>query len=110
MPLYRTLERLVGESDVVYKMDIVSSLRGISPKAIAVLLKKRRIVEVQAPPLRVLPGWKERAAVLKPLGIEDVSQLVSADLDKVAKELDTPVENLRKAAQAAQSWLSIEGE
>ena len=110
MPLYRTLERLSGEDGTVYEMDIVTPLKGIRSKVIAVLLEKKRIVEIKTPPLRVLPGWEERAAVLEPLGIEDVSQLVDANLDKVAEELDTPVEGLRKAAQVAQSWLSIEGE
>ena len=109
MPLYRTLERLSGDDGTVYEMGIVSPLKGIKPKVIAVLLEKKRIVEVQAPPLRVLPGWRAKAAVLEPLGIEDVSQLVTADLDKVAEELDTPVEGLREAAQDAQQWLTIEG-
>ena len=106
MPLYRTLERLTG-SKGVYPMDIVSDLRKISAGAIKVLLEKKRIVLVQAPPLRVLPGWKEKAAVLAPLGIEDVSQLVTADLDKVAEKLDTPVEDLRRAAQDARQWVEI---
>jgi hypothetical protein len=110
MPLYRTLERLSGEDGTVYEMNIVSPLKGIKPKVIAVLLEKKRIVEVQSPPLRVLPGWKERAAVLEPLGIEDVSQLVTADLDEVAGELDTPVESLRRAALDAQRWVESEEE
>ena len=110
MPLYRTMERLLGEDGTIYEMDIVSPLKGIKPKVIAVLLEKKRIVEIQTPPLRVLPGWKDRAAVLEPLGIEDVSQLVDANLEEVADELDTPVEGLRKAAQEAQSWLIVEGD
>ena len=105
MSLYRTLERLLGADGTVYEMDIVSPLKGISSKVIAVLLEKKRIAEVQSPPLRVLLGWKERAEVLEPLGIEDVSQLVTADLDKAAEELDVPVENLRKAAQDVQRWI-----
>jgi hypothetical protein len=110
MPLYRTLERLSGDDGTVYEMDIVSPLKGIKPKVIAVLLEKKRIAVVQAPPLRVLPGWEERAAVLEPLGIEDVSQLVTADLDKVAEELGTEVEHLREAALDAQRWLEVEGD
>lgn len=110
MPLYRTLERLSGDDGTVYEMDIVSALKGIKPKVIAVLLEKKRIVEVNSPPLRVLPGWEERAAVLEPLGIEDVSQLVDADLDEVAEELDTSVEGLRKAAQDAQQWITVSKE
>jgi len=110
MPLYRTLERLSGDDGTVYEMGIVSPLGGITSKALAALLAKHRIVVVDSPPLRVLPGWKDKAAVLEPLGIEDVSQLVTADLDKVAEELGTTVENLREAAQEAQSWLTIEKE
>ena len=107
MPLYRTLERLSGGDGTVYEMDIVSPLRGIKPKVIAILLEKRRITEVQAPPLRILPGWKKKAEALEVLGIEDVSQLVTADFDKVAKELDVSVENLRSAAEDAQQWVEL---
>ncbi len=110
MPLYRTLERLSGDDGTVYEMDTITPLKGIRPQVIAVLLEKKRIALVQAPPLRALPGWEEKAAILEPLGIEDVSQLVSANLDKIAEELDTPVEGLRKAAQDARSWLTVEGE
>lgn len=110
MPLYRTLERLIDGEGVVYERGIVDPLKKVPASVVTILLEKQRIVEVDSPPLRVLPGWKDRAAVLEPLGIEDVSQLVDADLDKVAKELDTPVEGLRQAAQDAQSWLTVEGE
>jgi len=105
MPLYRTLERLSGDDNLVYEAGIVDTLTKVPAGVIALLLAKGRIVEVQAPPLRVLPGWKERAAALESVGIEDVSQLVDADLDEVAKELDTPVEGLRQAALDAQQWL-----
>jgi hypothetical protein len=108
--MYRTLERLLGEDGTIYEMDIVSPLKGIKSKVIAVLLEKKRIVEVQTPPLRVLPGWKDRAEVLEPLGIKDVSQLVDANLEEVADKLDTSVEGLRKAAQEAQSRLTVEGD
>ena len=111
MPLYRTLERLSGGGPSgkakIIKMDEVTALEGVPAKAIAALLKLGRIVEVKAPPLRVLPGWKEKAKVLEPLGIEDVSQLVTADLDEVAEELDVPVEGLRRAAQDARRWIEV---
>ena len=107
MPLYRTLERLIDGVGLVYERGIVDPLKKVPASVITILLEKQRIVEVQAPPLRVLPGWEERAAILEPLGIEDVSQLVDADLDEVAKELDTPVEGLRRAAQEAQHWLEV---
>lgn len=107
MPLYRVLETLSFDSGRVVERGVVSSLKGTSPQTIAALLRRGRISEVQAPPLRVLPGWEERAEVLEPLGIETVNQLVDANLDEVAEELDTPVENLRKAAQDAQQWTDV---
>ena len=108
MPLYRTLERIIFDDDVVFDQFIVSPLKGVPKSILEILLAKGRVVEVQTPPLAVLPGWEEKAAVLAPLGIEDVSQLVDADLDKVAEELGTPVRGLRKAALEAQSWMQVE--
>jgi len=110
MPLYRTLERILFDNDVVFDQFIVSPLKGVPQAVLDILLTKGRVVEVHTPPLAVLPGWEGKAAALAPLGIEDVSQLLDADLDKVAEELDTPVEYLREAAQDAQSWMEIEGE
>jgi len=101
------LERLSFDDDTVIEMDTVDPLNGVSSEVIALLLKKRRIAEVIAPPLRALPGWGEKADALESLGIEDVSQLISADLEEVAKELNTPVEGLREAAQDAQQWIEV---
>jgi hypothetical protein len=108
MPLYRTLERIVFDDDTVFNQFIVSPLKGVPKSILKILLAKGRITEVQTPPLAVLPGWEERAVALEPLGIENVSQLVDADLDKVAEKLDTPVKSLRKAAREAQSWMQVE--
>jgi len=110
MPLYRTLERIIFDDDVEFDQFTVSPLKGVPKAILKILLNKGRIVEVQTPPLAVLPGWEAKAAALEPLGIENVSQLVDADLDEVAEELDTPVEELRKAALEAQSWMQVEEE
>lgn len=110
MPLYRTLERIIFDDDVVFDQFIVSPLKGVPKAILDILLARGRIVEIQTPPLAALPGWEDRAAMLEPLGIEDVSQLVDADLDEVAESLDTPVESLRAAALEAQSWMKVEGE
>lgn len=107
MPLYRMLERLSFDDGTKIQMDTIDPLNGVSSEVIALLLKKRRIVEVIAPPLRALPGWGDKAKALEPLGIKDVSQLVTADLDEIAEALDTPVEGLREAAQDAQRWIEV---
>ena len=110
MPLYRMLERLSFDDGTKIEMGTVDPLNGVSSEVLNLLLAKRRIVEVKAPPLRALPGWKAKAEMLEPLGIEDVSQLVTADLEEIAEALDTPVEGLREAAQDAQRWITDEEE
>ena len=110
MTLYRVVHRLSFDSGEIIEAGVVDSLEGIQPRVISILLEKGRISEVKAPPLRILPGWKEKAEALGTLGIEDVGQLVDANLDEVAEELGTSVEGLRKAAQSARQWVDVQAQ
>lgn len=67
----------------------VSSLKGLSPKAIELLLAKGRIAKVQAPPLAILPGFEERAVEYAERGIEDIHDLTEAE--------DVPAEDIQEA-------------
>lgn len=107
MALFRVLHVLSFDSGRVIEMGVVDSLEGVSSQIIAALLAKGRIAKVIAPPLRILPEWEEKAEALAPLGIERVDDLVSADLDEVAKELDTEIEDLREAVLDVQQWLEV---
>lgn len=88
----------------------INQLKKCSPKAIKLLLSAGRIAEVVAPPLKIIPGWEERAEALAGVGIENVAQLVTADLPAVAEELDVPVEGLEKAADTVRKYVGLQSE
>ena len=46
------------------------------------------VAEARLPPLKELPGWSYRGARLENLGISTVGDLLAADNDKLAGELD----------------------
>lgn len=51
----------------------------IRPDVAEVLIAKRTISEVKAPPIIILCGWEQRDAELARYGIFDLAQLVEAD-------------------------------
>ena len=108
MTLYRVVHRLSFDSGEMIEAGVVDSLEGIPPRVISILLEKGRISEVRAPPLRILPGWEKKAEALEALGIENVDQLVDANLDEVAEELGTSVKGLRVAARSARQWVDVQ--
>lgn len=92
--LYRVLESLRRlKSGERIPAGTISSLKGVSATSIKLLLAKKRIAKVKAPPLSILPGWKERAPGYAEQGIEDVSDLADAE--------GVPVEDVEEAMQ----WL-----
>lgn len=78
--LYRVLESLrYLKSSERIPAGAIRSLKRVSPATIEMLLKKKRIVEVHAPPLAIIPGFEERAEVYAEQGIQDVNDLVEAE-------------------------------
>lgn len=105
--LYRILEDLWNLStNRRIPMGSLDSLKDASKKDIQKLLDLGRISEVKPPPLKVLPGWETRAAKLEEVGITDVSQLVTADLEQVAEELDVSEEGLQESVEDALRWIN----
>jgi len=107
---YRILDNLRFSKKPRILKGEVSGLKGLSPEQIRILLKRGAISEVASPPLSILPGWGRRWPVFKKAGIEDINQLLSADLDSLSKELRISVETLQHCAEEAKGWLSVSKE
>ena len=63
MALYRTLTTITIKGQRV-RTGRVFLGRALSKASIAGLLRARRIAQVCAPPLEILPGWEGRAALI----------------------------------------------
>lgn len=105
--LYRIVETTKMDNGQRFVMGSVSTLKGVSSGTIRALIKRQRIAEVQPPPLKILPGWEERAKLLEPLGIVDVGHLVTADIEQVAKKLGVSVKGLQRAVEEARQWVDV---
>lgn len=109
--LYLVLQDLgpFGDGQVI-PAGTLDELKRVSGGALEILLDREVVTEAQSPPLRILPGWEERAEKLEEVGIETISDLVTADVEEVAKELDVPAEGIQEAADEARDWMTVEEE
>lgn len=105
--LYRIVETTKMDNGQRFVMGSITTLKGVSSGTIRALIKKQRIAEVQPPPLKILPGWKERAKLLETLGVVDVGQLVAANPEQVAKKLGVSAKGLRRAVEEARQWVEV---
>ena len=96
--LYRALKNL----SIGVRVGQVFPASRIRPDVAEVLLAKRTIAEVQAPPIIILCGWEQRDAELARYGIFDLAQLVEADPDAL-DGLDP--DEVREWQQEAVSFL-----
>ena len=103
--LYRVLSNITFQNGERLVKGSISPLLGRPPKTIKLLLDRGGISEVQAPPLRVLPDWGERAKLLESIGIVTVVQLLEADLSKVSDKLNVPLVALERAVDSARRWI-----
>jgi len=103
--MYRILDDLEWSSGRKLAKGSIDSLQGVGRGVLAVLEERGVISRVQAPPLEVIPGWKERAEELSTLGVEDVDDLLEADLSELAEGLDTPLEELEQSADEALQYI-----
>ncbi len=107
--LYLVLQDLGPFRDgTVIPEGTMSELKKVSGNALEILLDRDVITEVQTPPLEILPGWEERAVQLKEVGIETIGDLVTADIENVAEELNVPAEGIQEAADEARDWMEVE--
>jgi len=103
--MYRILDNLEWESGRALTAGVVDKLEGMTDRLKKILLKRGLISEVQAPPLKVLPGWESRAEMLEPVGIETVDDLLEANLVEVSEALGVSEEALEGTVEEARSWV-----
>jgi len=105
--LYRILQDLGPFPDgTVLKAGRTTELKRLSRNSIDILLNKEVIAIAQTPPLAVLPGWEAKAERLKEVGIESVSDLITADPEEVAEELGVTIGGIEKAVDEVKGYVN----
>ena len=88
--------------------DIVDGAR-FSPPVLEALLRVRALAEVRPPPLSQLPGWGERAAKLREIGVITVPDFLRADDDEVRRLFNYKrTSTVVKWKKRAEEWLHAE--
>ena len=87
MTLYRVHSTVCSSCDIVYEGGTVSTLNSISQKGLNKLLERGTITVVSLPPLCFLVDDRGLVEALLNIGIEDVAQLLCADLGELSEKL-----------------------
>lgn len=103
--LYRVLARLEIRNEYV-EPGSVDKLKELSPRVIGILLEKRRIVPVQAPPLAEFPGWTLRAERLGEAGIGAIAFLEKSD-ESIGEAIDADPRAIAKWRCELRNLLGI---
>lgn len=104
--LYRALANLGKGKRIIYRNSTFFADE-LSPEAVDALLKKSKIAEVGAPPLRVLPGFERRAVRLQKLGIEHVDEFLEASNEELGDALSVKPTTVARWKNEARSWMEV---
>lgn len=77
----------------------------LKPKAMAVLVRQGTLLPLSVPPLAALPGWAHRSKRLAQVGIVDVEQAVTADVDEVARHCGVSPGLIQRWQAELLDWL-----
>ena len=108
--LYRILDNLEWGNGHKLAVGSIDALKGVSSKVRAHLEARGVISKVVAPPVRILPGWEDRAGKLERVGVEDVNDLLEADPSVLSEKLDTPLEEVEDYVEEARRFIEPEQE
>jgi len=106
MILYRVHSAVRSSCDILYKAGSVSALDSISQKGINRLLERGTITEVSLPPLCFLVDDRGLVEALLKLGIEDVAQLLCADLGELSEQLKTSEKILMEVVKQIEVYIN----
>ena len=105
--LYRVRRKLtISRTGEVVPANSISDLAGMTEGGKQILLKARKIVEISAPPLAILPGWSYRARQLRAkLGIEDAAQFLEISDDVVMEKVGVRRATVEKWKEDVRQYL-----
>ena len=103
--MYRILDNLEWSNGQKLAKGSIESLKGVSSKVRATLEARGVISRVVAPPVRIVPGWEDKAEELEQVGVEDLNDLLDADPSALAEELGTPVEEVERYVDDARRFI-----
>lgn len=84
----------------------LTRLQWLNEEQVELLKDGGAIGEVQPPPLKVLPGWKRRAALLKKQGIVDAAQFLEASSEEMATALKMKEVTVERWKREITNWLT----
>jgi len=105
--LFRVHTNLGFTSGIRYVPGDIEPLKEVSGTIRQILLARGAISKVQAPPLHILPGWRDRAELFESVGITDVDQLICADLREVSEKTQVPLSTLVLYVSVVKQFLVL---
>lgn len=104
--IYRVLRRL----DTGHRPgDVILGSLFYSDQIRQILVNKKAITPVSAPPMEELPGWKLRAERFGKVDI-DIIKFLEMDDQSLAKAIESKPHVIAKWREELKGWLGIEGQ
>jgi hypothetical protein len=92
--LYRVLRKLDAGKRGYLEPGSTTRLNWLQPDQVTYLVELEAVSEVSPPPLAILPGWHLRGRKLSGVGITDAAQLLEADPQVLAPQLQIRPETI----------------
>ncbi len=105
--MYRVRRKLSLGGGKYIPRGIQSELKELTPQNLRRLLELGYVTRVETPPLAILPRFKRRSESLRTMGIISIEDLLRADSDDVADNLDLKVDTIEKWKREAEDYLSL---
>lgn len=106
--LYRTHKVLDRGKGKLIPENSATSLAWLTEKQIALLLERRIVSEVAAPPLAALPRWDKWARRINRLGIFSVIEFLEANDEMLAETLGEKPDVITRWKAEAEAWLTVD--
>lgn len=109
MTLYRALQA-IARGDTRIPIGTVHSFDWLDADTLTLLLERDVLARVSAPPLAVIPAWRERAKRLEKLGIRTPEDVLDASPALIRRALRLSVAGSNELRADALALLSASGD